>query len=66
MSASAFILKSPGAAENAVYHTAKLVCYQEYHKWRDARLQSLVAWFAARYPGKLDAALLGQVCHPQI
>ncbi|DBA69874.1 TPA: hypothetical protein ACH3X2_012375 [Trebouxia sp. C0005] len=47
--------------EAAEYQTAKLVCYQEYHNWREARLQNLVAWFAAQHPGKLDAALLGQM-----
>ncbi len=55
----------PGAAEITEYQAAKLVCYQEYHKWREARLQSLVTWFAAQYPGKLDAELLGKVCQPQ-
>jgi len=57
---------SSGAAGAAEYQTAKLVCYQEYHKWREARLQNLVTMFAAEHPGKLDAALLGQVCQPQV
>ncbi|DBA80896.1 TPA: hypothetical protein ACH3X1_016810 [Trebouxia sp. C0004] len=54
-------LTGNATTETAEYQTAKLVCYQEFHKWREARLQYLVTWFAAEHPGKLDAALLGQM-----
>lgn len=46
------------AAEAVVYQAAKLVCYQQYHKWRESRLQNLVTWFAQVHPGKLDDVLL--------